>query len=573
MLLEFHNGKFNITDIKFGEHLIEDSNFTIFYYGILSRNVTEKQLKDSLTSNPNTKSLEDYFNNGYFVVTYDKGRNSITMRRDRSGIKTGYYYIEKENLLISTNMHQIAAITKASFSPVWIDSYIYNHFIFDGYTFYNNIFEVNIGEYIQIELNTFKKNIFSQELPILYEEANLTEQQCIQELRNKTLKTFDRLYGDNNVVYLSGGIDSCVILAALYNVCPDKLRCVSYCVKDGKQNETIYAKYAADFLSTKLDIIEVDPNTPDLVQNFESIVLQQNLPYDGMCLFEPQKQADNEFFFAGQDTRLHTPAVGVLELTLMNSIINQSKSLNVSTDNIIHLLVELQRKGINIHRFIASLCNNEAVLNYAMFSLSQAKYKLYNFNPRHLTELLHYTKTNFEHKSNLRTLYNDMVAVRWKKQYTNDIRYMVDMGNRKQCHILLPFYDPKLAEFSSTLPWDYATKRVDGFDKFSQRTVSVDKFILRKAFEKEISDKVLFRAKATSDDYLLMYQGTLKKVILQILNDDLSSTKSFLREYGFNEYVQKNIFNNPNWALHYRECKTSLNTAICCVLFANINKV
>ena len=67
MLLEFHNGKFNITDIKFGEHLIEASNFTILYYGILSRNVTEKQLKDALTSNPNTKSLEDFFNNGYFV--------------------------------------------------------------------------------------------------------------------------------------------------------------------------------------------------------------------------------------------------------------------------------------------------------------------------------------------------------------------------------------------------------------------------------------------------------------------------------------------------------------------------
>ena len=59
MLLEFHNGKFNITDIKFGEHLIEDSNFTIFYYGILSRNVTEKQLKDSLTSNPNPDTLDE----------------------------------------------------------------------------------------------------------------------------------------------------------------------------------------------------------------------------------------------------------------------------------------------------------------------------------------------------------------------------------------------------------------------------------------------------------------------------------------------------------------------------------
>lgn len=570
MIVEYYKGKFNYSDIKFGEFCIENQNRFFFCYGIKSKNFNNDSILRDLDSKDFCHDIwRKLFRNGYFIVIYDKISASISIWRDIAGLKSGYYYQNQERLIISTNMHQIAKLTKDTFSPLWLDSYVFNNFILDGNTFYENILEVNTGENLVFDLLTMHSVSNITPLPIAFQENELNEIDNIALLRNKTLEIFENLADENNVVYLSGGIDSCVILAALHIVAPSNTRCVSYCVKNGVQNESNYARLAADYLGTPIEIVEFDSQSVISIEKFESAILKQNLPYDGMFMFEPHKQQSNEFFFAGQDTRLHTPAVGTLEFALLKSIKNNSFSLNMHSDFLVHFMVELHKKGLNLSSIIPILCSHQNVLDYSTFSLSQSKYSKYGFDCRCLSELQSACSIDIIHKDSIRGLYNDVVAKRWKKQYTNDIRYMIDMGNRCQSSILLPFYEPDLAWVSSTLPWNLATKRIVGQDKYSQKKVTVDKYLLRKAFENEISDRVLYRAKATSDDAYMMYQGTIKHPILTVCEADINDSHSFLKKYGYDVYYKKYIKNDANWSLKYRSLKTALNLACCIILYNN----
>ena len=60
-------------------------------------------------------------------------------------------------------------------------------------------------------------------------------------------------------------------------------------------------------------IIEVDPEESENVQHFEEQILRMNNPYFGMWIFGNFQGAPNQMFYAGQDTRLHTPALNEVD--------------------------------------------------------------------------------------------------------------------------------------------------------------------------------------------------------------------------------------------------------------------
>jgi len=336
MWIEINKLSVTICDCRFGEIHIENDYICFFACGSLL--TTEKFAFDLLSTNLTHQMAQSCFRNGYFICLVNKETSIVTVLRDTSGLKSGYYYQDKDLLIISTNVHRIAKHTKSSISQLWADCFIYNYFILDGYTLYNNISEFKIGEkYVN---NVIKDEIVStiDDLPIEYQENDYTEQQNIKLLYAKTLETHDKLKGDANVVYLSGGIDSNVMLASLYNVCPNKLRAVSYKVKEGKQDETLYAEKVAKHFGVPFTIIERDPFNPMIVDKYEDYVLSLNNPYDGMFIFAPVFQQENELFFAGQDTRLHTPPTSKLEKHLLLKIQNGNYE-GISTDKLVHYII------------------------------------------------------------------------------------------------------------------------------------------------------------------------------------------------------------------------------------------
>lgn len=579
MWVEITKDKIEVSDQRFDEQVFEDDRYFYFGYGV-TRHAAEEVLdalirKDSLSSQVEDMDghdvLSTYFRNGYLVCVVDKQTRNAIVYRDEAGLKSGYYHIGEGRIAVSTNVHQLAKRVHAEISRFWADCFIYNYFILDGHTLYEDVFEVNIGETLRFDGASGKISHHQRPLPIAYQENDLSEEENIRLLREKTIKTHEKLAGSKNAVYLSGGVDSLAMLASLHEVCPDRLRAVSYGVKGGMQDETGYAKKAADSLSCRFDIVERDPQDARIAADFEQKVLSCNNPYDGLFLFAPEKQEEGEVFFAGQDTRLHTPAVSEMDLLLMGKILTHNVEGGVKNKELVRFMIEFCRRYNKVTTLLAAMLNPVAGLNYMFFSVSPCKYKKFDFSRRHIRELAEVMRIAFDREySNYRDLYNYMVSKRWRKQYTNDIRYMVDMGHIEKTSVILPFYEPELAYFSSTIPWALATKKIQGFSKYTGKPEIVDKYVLRKAFEKEFSESVLLRAKATSNDYLLMFNGVLKKKIQDILKSDMQSPRSFLREYGYADYYQKHIQDNPHCFEVYRNIKTSLYLAFVTLYFKNL---
>lgn len=579
MLVEVTQDKIEVSDQKFNEQVFEDDRYIYCGYGVTRHG--QEEVFDALIrkKSPSLQAedvdvhdiLSTYFCNGYLVCVVDKQTRNVTVYRDTAGLKSGYYHIGKREIAVSTNVHRLAKRVHAEISRFWADCFIYNYFILDGNTLYEDVFEVNIGETLRFDGASGKISRQQRPLPIVYQENDLSDEENIRLLREKTIRTHERLAGSRNAVYLSGGVDSLAMLASLHEVCPDRLRAVSYKVKGGTQDETVYAQKAADSLSCRFDIVERNPQDARMTADFEQKVLSCNNPYDGLFLFAPEKQEEGEVFFAGQDTRLHTPAVSEMDLLLMNKILKNNKVGGVKNKELVRFMIEFCRKYNKATRPLSAMLNPVAGLNYMFFSISPCKYKKFDFSRRYVRELAEVMKITFDGDfSNYRDLYNYMVSKRWRKQYTNDIRYMVDMGHIEKTSVLLPFYEPDLATFSSSIPWVLATRKVQGFSKYTGKTESVDKYALRKAFAKEFPESVLLRAKATSDDYLLLFNGVLKKKIQDILKADMQSPRSFLREYGYADYYQKYIQGNPHCFEVYRTIKTSLYLAFVSLYFSNL---
>ena len=93
-----------------------------------------------------------------------------------------------------------------------------------------------------------------------------------------------------------------------------------------------------------------------------------------------------------------------------------------------------------------------------------------------------------------REIFNRLIEKKWQEQYTDDIRYMVDMAHNRGVTTVLPFYEQRFNQFASTIPWKLANKTMAGLDGFSNKPVRVNKYVLRKAFEKELPWNIIVRA-------------------------------------------------------------------------------
>ncbi|MCH2110009.1 MAG: asparagine synthase-related protein [Polyangiaceae bacterium] len=109
--------------------------------------------------------------------------------------------------------------------------------------------------------------------------------------------------GRENLVLLSGGVDSCVMTAALREASVD-FRCVAYRVQGTQFDETPYAVAQANHLQVPCEVIDVDPSRS--IHNFSEIALGTNNLEVGNFTYCDFGLSSEDLVFAGQDTRLHT---------------------------------------------------------------------------------------------------------------------------------------------------------------------------------------------------------------------------------------------------------------------------
>lgn len=546
----------NLTDntfhyaLTFGCFLVENDfqyMFCNLAFDLGKKPEAEKYLK-SVGHSVTVKELDSHLPGGYFVVVYSKKNNGITCYRDLSGLKSGYYAFDKQKLVIGTNCHKVAKQGNVkTLNKEVTDLLLATEYVIDGYTIYEGVKEFLVGT--KSTLNVKNEFIVKEQNELLLADQDniLSYEENRNSLKDKIFAAHSKLVGESNIIYLSGGIDSCVMLAALDEVADkSKIQNISYRVKGTDQDETYYAKEAAKYLGYDCEIIDVDPTKEQILENFVEKILEMNNPYYGMFIFMPDKERIGTHYFAGQDTRLHTPDINFIDHFAFNQIVkgNLAKGNKKLVDNTL-----LKIYGANLHNSpnkviknldrIFSVLSPDTYLHY--FFLKANKHKISNMGLTNVDYLLldEFYTLDFNNVKNKRDLFNKIVEKKWKEQYTDDIRYMQDMVAINHGYMQMPFYDIDLSRFSSSIPFEQTIKFTEGRDKFSNDKVKVNKVLLREAFADKLSPEVIYRKKAVSLTVFLLFNGALGKVVKDYITKDVKREDSLIKEFGYEEFIEK----------------------------------
>ncbi|MFT4762122.1 MAG: hypothetical protein ACI9XO_004498, partial [Paraglaciecola sp.] len=497
------------------------------------------------------KEISKIFNGNYFMFAIDKRDAQVHLLRDVSGVKTGYFTQTENGLIIGSIMHDVARKRdNVTYNKEAIGQLLYSNYLLNGFTIYEEIEEVKMGQCLTFDFKLDIAEINFETIKLAQKDNDLSPEENFQKLRKETQKAHQGYICKDNQVFLSGGLDSIAMLVALDDLEERKnINTLSFRVKDTNQDETVYAQSIAQYLTINNEIKEVDANDIENVKNFEERILKMNNPYFGMWIFGNFDGTPDQMFYAGQDTRLHTPALNEVDKLAFNLLKFQKawwmKYLAQPAAKTARFLMEKlgwHKKGGMILGNLYKATHIFDLKKYVQkFYLKLDKEEMakkgiptdyYNQFQKHFDFDLDKIETP-------RALYNKLVELKWQEQYTFDMRYLQDVARVNNTYIAMPFYDKKLAEYSSSIPFDLATKAMKGRSRFGKTSRIIYKYVLRQAFRDKLNDLVFYRAKAVSETLHQLFNGALGAKVRMLLRDDLKAQDSFIKSFKLENYVKR----------------------------------
>ncbi|WP_299900419.1 asparagine synthase-related protein [uncultured Aquimarina sp.] len=553
----------------------------------LKTNYSENYI-NSVLSNQEDVTIEiiekSFEKDGVWIIINKKDKK-IRLGRDLSGLGTIYFHIEENNSVhISTNVHDIAHKKSKCLNSEAVYQLLYFDYLWDGQTIYENIDQLKIGGRLEIEKD-FKTLSYNFSQPeIIEDENNLTEEENIRQLRQEIVKAHKKYVNNHNVVFLSGGIDSVAMLIAIDDI-TDKssIENHSFKVKGTTQDETVYAKSIADHLNVKLSIIERDLSSEINEEVFRENIFKMNNPYPGMWIFGNQVSSDSyRTYFAGQDTRLHTPALNWLDSIAFSIFIISKKGLKPLFSIIDILLFPLQKLFDTLHKrkqtpnkiFLGLkrtlyLFNIKKYLKLVYFKVDPANLQAYGLPTEGFKDVFEKYDLNLKKIKNKRTLYNKVVSKKWIEQYVNDMRYMIDMVDLQGGKLAMPFYDMNLANFSATIPFNLSIKTMKGKSQFGDENSVINKYVLREALVDKIDKKTYLRSKAVSRTGHLIFNQGLDIILRSIIKQDIGTSDSFVKEYKLESFLKRFLTNEDEWIMTDDKYLLKVYYTCCLICYQN----
>ena len=197
----------------------------------------------------------DKFIGMFAIAFYDTKNQTVTLIRDRVGVKPLYYY-NGDDFVFSSELKAIMQykddlqINKDALYEFFQFGYISSNL-----SIFENCFKLPAGHYatFNIQNSTLKVREYWSILPYFkMQKFEKSENELIDELENLLIDAFKyRMVSDVSVgVFLSGGIDSSVV-AAILQKHYGNIHTFTIGFKEAKYNEATYAKQVAKHLGTK----------------------------------------------------------------------------------------------------------------------------------------------------------------------------------------------------------------------------------------------------------------------------------------------------------------------------------
>lgn len=226
--------------------------------------------------------------NGMFsIAILDKHTEELYLAVDRIGIKPLYYYWDNEQLVFSSELKNITALSHLQFdiNRESVNLFLHLGYIPAPYTIYKNVYKLEPGNYLKLNKNNFSINQYWElgskiSDTVISDESTALKQ--LDELISTSVKyrlKSDVPYG----VFLSGGIDSSLVAAKAASISQDKINTFTIGFTENKFNESVYSRKVANHLKTEHhEFIVSHKNAIDLI---DSIVTCFDEPFaDGSSL-------------------------------------------------------------------------------------------------------------------------------------------------------------------------------------------------------------------------------------------------------------------------------------------------
>ena len=441
--------------------------------------------------------------NGMFAFSiYNSETRSIFSARDRMGVKPFYYYWNKGEFEICSQIRPLLKGKKINEDAISI--YLDCKFIPTPYTIVEKVFKLPPGHYSHIDLDKKTHQIHEywnlkkvRKRKISYEQAKLE----LHELLKDSIKI--RLQSDVPIgCFLSGGIDSSLIASIASTVSEDTINTFSIGFDDVRYDESKIAEQYSNIIKTKH--LTIKCHVKDIMEQIPKLAEVYDEPF-----------ADTS----------------ALPSLLLNSVTKKKVTVALSGDGGDESFIGYDHfDSLNIHKYVIDIPHLIRKLFANSFFL-----KLINQNNYRVKNALK-TKTRYDFIENvfsrkgllLKKPFQDWMKYYqgykiWSKDFLqkaadlniklwleNDSNVKVDRASMAySVEVRSPFLDYRIVEFARSLPIKYRYKK------------GRKKRILRDLLSEYIPEKVFNQPKRgfslPLDDWI---RTDLKEIFIHALNDD-----------------------------------------------------
>jgi len=281
------------TSVSANQPMISKSKIwnLVFNGEIYNFNEIKSELKYVFKTNSDTevilaaveeKGVKWFLNkaNGMFAIAlYNTKTKHLYLIRDRLGIKPLFYFNDGEKLVFSSEIKGIlsSGLVKAKFNASAVDEYLGNRYVREPFTFFENIYQLNSGCYIEVNESLESKEHRYWDFPDKFNtDENYDEENLASLFEQELIKSIKyRLISDVPVgTYLSGGVDSSLITAIVSKIKKEPLN--TFTIGFPEINEFKYSKIIAEKYNTSHQEILMEKK--DYLDNQERLIGYKDAP-------------------------------------------------------------------------------------------------------------------------------------------------------------------------------------------------------------------------------------------------------------------------------------------------------
>lgn len=479
--------------------------------------------------------------NGMFAfIIWDKNKKLFLLVRDRIGIKPLYYYLDKKRFVCASELKSVLQVDNVQrrVDLQAIDNFLTFEYIPAPFTIFKDIKKLLPGHSLTLRNGTIE---IKRYWDITYKACESTEyeiKQHIRELLQDSVKI--RLMSDVPLgVFLSGGIDSSILVALMTHVMDQPVKTFSIGFEDSTYNELEYARIIAKKFNTEHHEFIIKPDAVELTEKLIGFLDEPLGDFSIFPTYLVSKMARDyvtvvlsgdggDELFAGYDTYIadkiatyYCKLPGFIKNDLMKKVFGSipPSSKKKGLINRSKRFIEGTRlpKSLRHARWMSFLQPAEKNVLYAdSMKRNLVKGDPYKFIYHYFNE----AAFNNSHDELNQQLYVDL-----KTYLVDNILVKVDrMSMAASLEARVPFLDYRFIELISCIPGDLKLKGIK------------TKWILKQSMLDILPKKILFRGK---EGFSIPIKNWLQNELKPMMTDVLSPDR-IKREGYFNpEYIER----------------------------------